>query len=234
MKPSLFLFIALSALSVQGLRAATLVSYTFGTGAAADFNPTTTAGSIFSSVTAITAGSGVTLESSGVDLGGSGLRAMGVDGPNAVSSTEAFAISTGRFISFTLTPQVGQSFDLGSIAFRANIGGPNTANEFSIQVDTGSGFNTAATGIVTAESGSTGSPRNIFNLALTPPSAGAYTGITTPTTIRMVFYDTTATPATWDAWVRLDDIYLDSTVIPEPGSALLGLLGAGFLIRRRR
>jgi len=50
----------------------------------------------------------------------------------------------------------------------------------------------------------------------------------------MVFYDTTATPATWDAWVRLDDIYLDSTVIPEPGSALLGLLGAGFLIRRRR
>ncbi|WAC18642.1 hypothetical protein OVA24_15525 [Luteolibacter sp. SL250] len=240
MKPGTsFLFCAFA--TVLGLLApaadgASLVTYGFGTsGTDVVLDPTMTVGGVSASALAAASGA-ITLQRSGVTLGTSSPSALGVSG-SGLNSTEAFAIGAGRYFSFTLTPGSGQMLTLEKLTMNANIGGQNTAPNFSLRLDTGSGFNTVATGLVTAESGSSGSPFNAFDLAFSETTPGALSNLTGTVTFQMVFYNAVADPlpSGWSSWVRIDDLSIHGVVspIPEPGSAMLGLLGAGCMLARR-
>ncbi len=215
---------------------AALVTYGFGTSSTdVVLDPTMTVGGM--SATALSAASSaISLQRSGVALGTSSASALGVSG-TGLNSTEAFALGAGRYFSFTLTPGAGQMLSLEKLTMNANIGGQATAPNFSIRLDTGSGFNTVATGQVTAESGASGTPFNAFDLAFSEVTPGALSNLTGTVTIQMVFYNavTTPLPAGWSSWVRIDDLSIHGVVspIPEPGSMMLGVLGAGFLLTRR-
>lgn len=224
---------ALAATASAGTSAAaTLVTYSFGT-TTFSLNPTTTLAGLGAGP--IGGGSGVSLLNSGVTLGTSTARALGVSG-TGVSSTEAAAVLANRFFTFTLTPDAGQMISLQNITMNANLGGTLLPQEFSVRINTGTGYTTAAATVMTATSTSTGSPFHSLNLSLTEPVPGAYTNLTGPVSVQVVFYDTTSPATSWDAWVRMDDISIIGTVapVPEAGSSMLALAGAGLLAARRR
>ena len=214
---------------------AALVTYGFGTTADLLLDPTTTVGGV-DATALVPAGGAITLQRSGVNLGPSLANALGVSG-SGLNSTEAFAVGAGRYFSFTLTPEAGQMISLESLTMNANIGSQATAPNFSLRMDTGSGFTTVATGLVTAESGASGTPFNAFDLDFTESTPGSLSNLTGTVTFQMVFYNavTTPLPSGWAGWVRLDDLSIHGVVspIPEPGSMMLGLVGAGLLLTRR-
>lgn len=149
-----------------------------------------------------------------------------------MNSTEAFAVGASRFFTFTITPDLGQQISLERLTMNANLGGTNLSPDFSVRVDTGSGYNTVATGSITAQTGS----HNAINLAFAEPTPGALTNLTGTVTVQMVFYHTvTPLPGGWSEWVRMDDIAVIGTVaaVPEVGTTMLGAAGLAFMLFRR-
>jgi hypothetical protein len=211
--------------------AATLVLYSMGS-ASLSTAPTTIGGV---NATSLTAGSGVTFQNSGVVMGTSTARALGLSG-TGVAATETDAITAGRTITFTLTATAGQALTLQTFTMNANLGGPLLSPEFSVRVNTGSGFTVAGTGAITSTSAGSGTPFDAINVPLTEPTLGAFSNLTGTVTVQVVFYDTTTPAATWTDWVRMDDMAINGTVtpVPEVGSALLVVSGAALAMMRRR
>lgn len=231
-----FAFATLLGLHAPIAEGAALITYGFGASSTdVVLAATTTVGGVSSTPLSPASGD-ITLQRSGVALGSSSASALGVSG-TGLNSTEAFAVGAGRYFTFTLTPDAGQTISLERLTMNANIGGPATAPSFSLRANTGTGFNTIATGVVTAESGSSGSPYDAINLAFTESTPGALSNLTGTVTFQMVFYNsvTTPLPAGWSSWVRIDDLSIHGVVspIPEPSAMALGMMGAGALLSRR-
>lgn len=154
------------------------------------------------------------------------------------ASTQAGALSSTHYLTFTITPAAGQTLQLNSLslnfgATNYTVGSPDFTNNLVIQTSIG-GF------------GSTGSVLALTNgtkvTGITPQNIPSYiaasantTGITfsTPLTVQIRFYDDSTLGT---AFNRVDDITLNVVSVPEPSAAVLAATGLAFAmgVRRRR
>lgn len=237
---SLALPLLISPLLLASAKAAVLADYRFAafTNAATNVASGATAGSI-------TNGGGLTFRDSGGNFAPSGAQSRGLTGDGAsgpqVSHSATEAVTNSDFISFTFNPGAGNQLSVTGFSFWANLGSStDISSNFQVQMINGANTTILSSGIdatdnitkVTGGAGSGTVDGQQFNFSLS-----GLTGLTGTTTFRILFYDTDSLVTNWSGnWVRIDDITLsgDISPIPEPTTALLGLLGAGFLIRRRR
>lgn len=237
---SLALPLLISPLLLVSAKAAVLADYRFAanTNAATNVASGATAGDL-------TNGGGLVFQNSGGNFAPSGAQSRGLTGNGSgsvqVSHTAAEALTNNDFISFTFNPGAGNQLSVTNFSFWANVATTtDIASNFQVQMINGANTTILSTGVdatdnitkVTGGAGSGTGDGQQFNFSLT-----GLTGLTGTTTFRILFYDTDTAMTAWSGnWVRIDDITLsgDISAIPETSSALLGLLGAGFLIRRRR
>lgn len=221
---------ALALLSTASTQAAALAVYTFGTDGSLDRNVTSTLGGITS--TTLTAG-WIDTGLSGATFGESGANALWLSRSAAALATSLeAAVSSNRYLSFDLTPGAGESITIESLSLYANtVNNPNfVADTVTLQINTGSGWITHGTEVITARGGAT--PGQLLSYTLDTP----LTGLTSPVNLRLLFYNTTGNEAgNWTEWTRIDDITVHGTLIPEPSSLLfLTSASIGCLALRKR
>lgn len=138
------------------------------------------------------------------------VRTTGTGGTN-----EATTVAADDYLEFTVTPNVGYTFDLTSITFdRAVSTSSNLTGPFFVR----SSLNYATTIGAFASSVSTDYTRSTITLS------SAYLNLATATTFRIYLYDTGANANSATNVLRLDNVTLNGTLaaVPEPAAALLG------------
>jgi hypothetical protein len=237
--PLAFFIACTGLLPVNHSQAAVLADYRFAafTNAATNVAAGATAGPI-------TNGGGLTFRDSGGNFAPSGAQSRGLTGDGAnpqVSHSAAEALTNNDFISFTFNPGAGNQLSVTGFSFWANVAtSTEISSNFRVQMINGGTTTLLSTGddaldnitkvVLGAGSGTGDGQQFNFNLS-------GLTGLTGTTTFRILFYDTDMAMTNWSGnWLRIDDITLsgDISPIPEPAAVLLGFLGAGFLLRRRR
>lgn len=156
-----------------------------------------------------------------------------------LTSSESGAIGAPDYISFTFTPNPGTAYNLQTITL--NFGGSNaggTAAAYTSYAFLRSSLEDTpySTNIGTTISRNVPGPGDgaVYNLALetftfTDP---AFANVTVPVTFRLYLYSSANDVS--NQIVRLDDVRLNGTLIPEPTSALLAAIGLGSAALRRR
>ncbi|WAC20880.1 PEP-CTERM sorting domain-containing protein [Luteolibacter sp. SL250] len=213
---------------------ATLVEYNFNGGAdgVPDYSPTTTGSGVNVSAVSPTG----TFVRSGSDLTGvTGGGTLAVTFGNIGKESPPVSGAAARtYISFTIgAASPGQIISLTSLSFLTNLA---TAQA--------SGAN------YTLQYGSASDPSGFMNLSLSPNTAQVNSTIVTRTadlsgidfssftsgvTFRINVTQPIDSTATGSSSARIDMINVQGSVIPEPGSAALFVVGtAGVLLGRRR
>lgn len=206
---------------------ATLAEYLFTGGAAtsSDTDPNTTASNFGLAAT----GSSISSASNNLFLRSNA----------TTSSTLSESITNNTYVSFTVTPGSGVQFSLETL--RLNHGASNSDTDASFITNLAvlsslGGFTESSpilatfTKDVPIENGGAGitDPRVIDLTSF----GSTFTDLTAPVEFRFYFYDSVSFN---NKIHRLDTVQLEGTVIPEPGSLALGMLGiGGGLIRRSR
>ncbi len=147
--------------------------------------------------------------------------------PNTTTTTStgaASAVSSGSYISFTITPTAGNLLDLSSLTFNVARGGAATPRGVVVQTSADNfASNLLATDIATQ--------RPTYTLENLDLSGAAFQNLSS-FTVRYFAY----TPGTGQS-LDTDDITINGAIIPEPSSiALLGCAPVGIAgcVRRRR
>lgn len=131
------------------------------------------------------------------------------------------------YFEFTLTPQAGLKFDLENIQFDFGAGGTSTPRSVRVRYsfDDGATFTTA--GDATAPTVTSQYQR--FTFALSDQNV-ALNETTSPVRFRFLV----AVPTTGND-IRMDNLTINGSAIPEPATAgICVLAGATTLLRRRR
>ena len=211
--------------SVQSATAAILANYEFGVAAHDVTSSDTDTNSVASDISA-GAGNGVFASSIGNPTRGS---VMGIFD----AADEATAITNSDYFAFTITPNALVELDLTTISFdnRRREALPNGPNTYSLYTDAGGDNFTTQIG-----SGSLGTADistwtgNSLDLSTT----AILQDVTVATTFRVYVYGQTAGLGA----PRIDNVQLEgtATVIPEPSSLVVLLLGSvgAVMIRRQR
>ena len=131
------------------------------------------------------------------------------------------AVSSGAFVSFTVTP--GAETDLTDLQFDAMRGGGATPRGYVVRSSADNfATNLAAADLLTA--------RPVYTHVTVPLSGAQFQDLTAPIEFRLYAY----APAGGNS-VDFDNITLNGTVVPEPAAlGALGLGGLGLLAGRRR
>ena len=180
-------------------------------------------------------GSTVTLTQTGTTPN---LLNVAMAGGTALSTlNETTTITGGTYISFTLTPDAGESLSLTSLSFKAEASSSSNPRAFYV-FSTANGASTVGTTLLTdnnAVGGTLGTSLTSYTIDL---SGSQYQNLTSAITFK--FY--VQTPALLQS-ISFDDIAVIGVAsvvsVPEPvPTALLGMsafaCGATVLIRRRR
>jgi hypothetical protein len=227
---------ALAAFAVMGLsaasQAAVLASYNFTTGAttqtiaATAVDPGVTAG-LFSA-------NGVYSTNIGISASGNAyLRSTTSEATQALVLAD-MAVPQDEYFQVTISADAGMVLNLTSLTFFLGHTTDNATSFTSTAVLSSNvnGFGTAITGaggISRTTAATTGSAFNATE-ATFDLSAPTYQGRST-ITFRLALYDDRNENG---KITRFDDFTLNGTVIPEPSSALLGVLGFLALLHRHR
>jgi MYXO-CTERM domain-containing protein len=231
MKASFYLLAAVLTAFVSSAHAATIV-YNF------DATSTTT-----KNVNGVVSGADGAIVTAGA-FGFSGDANVSASTDNAYliasssASTQAGALSSTHYLTFTITPAEGQTLQLNS--FSLNFGATNYAtnaadftNNLIIQTSIG-GLGTGGT-VLTATNGTKVTGVTTQNIPSYVAASADTTGITfsTPLTVQIRFYDDSSSGT---AFNRVDDITLNVVSVPEPSAAVLAVTGLAFAagVRRRR
>lgn len=214
------------------VNAAVLVTYDFAGGS--------TAGTVTGDTGLLTAGAVSTTYTGG---GFSSATATAYAPISSTGTSEATALSLGRYFTFTLTPQAGQTLDLTS--FTLDFGGSaaeisqGTTFTSNIVVQSSVGGFGSGNPLLTVTpnsyvSTSASNQQIKLTSATVDVSGTAFDSLTTPVTFRVYLYYTNASGGTGNYSYRLDNIAVQA--VPEPGSAVLfGLaVGTTLIFRRRR
>lgn len=213
----IFAVIILSAVSLAGAGAQVLVSYNF-TGATGDqvsqpvasFDPDLTA-------SVMTRGSGITASAAGGSISSTGFTTGVID--------------LNDYYSFTLTPGVGVTMDLGTLTFAERRSGTGI-RDFSIRTSL-DGFATDVFTAAVPDDTATRDQSFVFG--------SAFDAVTGPITIRIYGYTAESAAGTWrltNTSSGAQNFQLTGTaVVPEPTSAAMIFVGAGLVawgVRRKR
>jgi hypothetical protein len=229
------------------VNAAVIAEYTFPLVGGVVSQPTTaTATTVASGVSAsIFGGGGVTAVSFSAGLADTGSTSdLGNAFLNRVNTPTTpnvdAAGTTGYYFSFTVTPDFGNSLNLQSLSFfygdaqtdasptALNLGLYTSVDSYAAQVGTSLSWAPATTTkAAPADYFTTASGAQYATLDLSGP---AFQNLTTATTFRIYGWDNIATAGQ----IRIDDVTLNGTVVPEPSAAILGGLGLLAILRRRR
>ncbi len=218
--------------------AAVIAEYTFPLVSGAVSQPTTsTATTVASGVSASTfGGAGVSYS---IGLADSGSTS---DLGNAFlnRANTAATKSESHYFSFTVTPDIGKTLNLTSVNFFygdaqteaspivLNLGLYTSVDSYAAQVGSTLSWSPATTTkVAPADYFTTASGAQYASLDLSGP---AFQNLTTATTFRIYGWDN----STAAGQLRIDDVQLNGTVVPEPSAALLGGLGLLALLRRSR
>jgi hypothetical protein len=219
--------LAMAALAVTAAHAGVLANYPFtgSSQASTDADGNSTAGSF---------GDGAGWTSS-IDVGrGNVAPSISVVSTSTDSSTQSGAVTANDYWTFTITPNAGFTLNLSSLTFDyanyTNDATFPTENFFARSSINGFSSNLAAA--VTATVASAGA----FSNASIDLSGASFQNVATPIEFRIYVYDGTTDA---DRGALLDNIVLNGTAVPEPGTWLLLCLGAGLLgtaqrFRRKR
>ena len=147
-----------------------------------------------------------------------------------VEANLAASVAADDYYSFTVTPAPAASVTYNQFNFdfwKTSGAGANVQAVLFSSVDGFSVGDELGFGQLSGNGAESGTwlPRSV-SLGTLP------TDITTPVEFRLVIHDAGATNQ--NNQFRIDNIEVDATVIPEPASALLMLLGTGLLLRLRR
>lgn len=139
------------------------------------------------------------------------------------------AAGTPTFIEFTLGGLPAADYDWVSIHHDTE----NVHINFNVYVDTGAGFVLAGSGYQ-ADSSTGGNPDSGANRTDGPANtfASSFTANGADVVVRFEPLSGEIAPAVHNQLFAVNGFQL--TQVPEPSTGLLGLLGAGFLLRRRR
>lgn len=150
------------------------------------------------------------------------------------------AKSESHYFEFTVTPDVGKKLNLTTLNFFygdaqieasptvLNLGLYTSVDSYVDQVGSTLSWSPADTvALVATDYFKTASGVQYASLDL---SGAAFQNLTTATTFRIYGWDNTNV----GGQLRIDDVQLNGSVIPEPSAALLGSLGLFGLFRRRR
>jgi hypothetical protein len=176
-------------------------------------------------------------------------------GNSAVSTSAATAeaISDGNFFQFTVTPQAGSPLNLTTLTFDK---GRLAGNSNDLRILVTSSFDNSYNGrlpltnaglsltnvlesnqgteisAITVGSGqSWGSDPNV-SVSL---SGASFQNLTTPVTFRIFAFNLSSDVGSASNQLYFDNVTLNGSIVPEPSAALLGLLGIGtFMVKRRR
>lgn len=236
------------AIAAGNASAAVIVEYTFPLVSGAVSNPTTqTATTVATNVTASTFGGGG-VGTIGYSAGAGGASGSTSSEGNATMSrvnTPTTASvnadgSTGFYFTFTVTPDVGKKLNLTTLSFfygddRAEAS--PTVYNFGLYTSVDSYAAQVGSTLSWSPSDTTAGAPPYFSLvaggsqyATLDLSGAAFQNLTTATTFRIYGWDNISTSGN----LRVDDVQLNGTVVPEPSTALLGSLGVLILLRRRR
>jgi hypothetical protein len=173
--------------------------------------------------------SGIT--TSNVQLAGgwgaaSGSGTLFISNPTNVPTA---AISTSQYVSVEVNPLLDNTVSYDSVSFR--FGGDNTSAgtdcTFTLELRSSLDNYTSVLGTTSyaalRSSGQLNFTTTSFDLSVIP----SFQEVSSPTTFRFYVYDNSNVNTTKIA-VRLDDISVYGSVIPEP--ATIGMLGLGMLI----
>lgn len=221
--------IAVLAVPVLSSQAAVIANYDFeGNVATSIINPTgATAGDVG-------VGSGLNLNlgaGAGGDILGGNSNGFGftLATTAGVPTTLADAFAADDYITFTVTPDAGNSIEFTTLDFDIRVNAvANGINEYAVfsSVD---GFASTAdafeTGAITVAAATT---------AVSQIDLSGLGPVTSATEFRIYVYGSSVTGNS-NTGSDYDNIVLQGTVVPEPSSAaLLGLGGLAFILRRRR
>lgn len=193
------------------------------------------------SVLSLTAGGTRTISPAGVGLDAIAGSYAKTNSSNGVADSLALALSGNQYLGFTITPT--ESLNVLSLGFDFAV----SNNTTSVDPYIGSwAVFSSATGFTAGDSLGTGSISTPKSTGLTAvwssvsvnlQSVGALQNTAvSPIDFRIYFWDNAITTNSTNLAVRLDDIELTASAIPEPGTyaALIGLAALGFVALRRR
>jgi hypothetical protein len=219
----------LAVMSASVVSADVVAQYNFS----ADLNATSSDANV--TANAFTVGAGI----SGSGRSGSSqslfARASVTDAANQISL--ANAITANDYFSFTVDVDAGFEMDLTSFTFDAGYtrNGSFTGKQFKTYLLTSiDGFNTGGLiGSETVDATVNGGSLQYPNGTTTISLAGAqYQDLTGSTEFRLYISDNTGAT---DYIHRIDNVTLNGTVIPEPGTiSMISAAGLGILFIRRR
>ena len=217
-------------LTAKGAFADLLASYPFTAGSVSsiDTNPNSTASAVTDTKTYI-----------GASASASNAFILAYDGATAVFSTNfTSAVNNDRYFQFSLSTDPGYVANLDTLSF--NYGGAANSQAsytslFQVRSSLDNYVNPlgTSTGVVVAPSASALNTPGVFSLDLSGnPSFQGITGVTFR--IYGVFENPTVSgspgfTSTQNGSLRLDNLALTGSVVPEPSTALLMMLGVGAL-----
>lgn len=225
--------------------AAILANYTF------DDASTTVSTNVSSDTDTNSVASNFTINNGGTAGGGAAISAstdMAFFRSDGLTTTQAGAVGAPDYFTFTFTPNAGTSFNLTSITL--DLGGSNggptggpaggPSNAYSVfaflrssaeAVDYSTNIGSTATQLIPGPGD--GAVYNLSQRTFDLTGSPEFANITTATTFRIYLYSSDNTFA--NQILRVDNVVLNGTLIPEPGSMTLALvsLGAGLCFRRR-
>ncbi|HSI33985.1 MAG: PEP-CTERM sorting domain-containing protein [Phycisphaerae bacterium] len=208
--------------------AAVLATYTFDAGApnqyvASNVNPFLTATEFATTDAFGTSGATRNIDPGAGKAGGNALKPQGVT--VGTSGTNATAVTQNEFLSIVVSPAAGETLNLDTLTVDVKNPGGSTRGYFfrtsldNFATDLAPGFLE-----ITGTSSYPASPTTFT-------FAGA-TNLTSDVTIRLYSYAKSSSTA---EGLDFDNVTINGTVTPEPGTmALAGFAAAGLLGRRRR
>lgn len=136
------------------------------------------------------------------------------------STTAADAVANRQYLQFSLSARAGEAFRLGTLEFLAGKGGGSGPRGWAVTTSLDNFASILATGVIETLQPNLG----FFQIAL--PAASTLRDAT-------VFRIHTYAPAAGNG-IYLDSIRVTGTPVPEPSAAVLSVLSAMVLLRRRR
>lgn len=224
---ALLLTVAVGMAAPHPARADVLAVYSFEANSAAssDAQPDTGADDLaFGPFTGGTFEAGTAIASNALRLGTNTTGTSAGD-----SDTLAESLSLGNYVSVTLKPNAN-SVSLSSLTFdHAFVNGAGTTSNVSVFTNL-MGFaegDVLDTFTFTTVTGDTAVTERTVDLATGLPELQ---GVTTDIELRLYFWDNSDTGSRLTV---IDDLQLNGTVVPEPGSVSLLLVAAGLILSRR-